>query len=331
MAEAVIAVAAQTLRVLVTEKAILLSGVTDEVEEIVFGERGSSITAENQWWGRQTYNHQTDQHFVGMEEDVKKLVSLVVDNHNQCHRRHSAGEDPKLEDVGKRNGMQMRGSTISSICAWRDFERQEFFNRLAKVTKHRYLLTLVEMKQLRHLYLYGTAKRYTENGKLRFHGLTELETFVGLNSATDGVSNLSQLSKLWILRARIYDKDSLKVVIYHLNEKGQELKEVVLLIYVSDLVGSDEGAVLFRKSLMCGNLHQLRIGVEMNKFPEYEPQMLQNLVNLRLENNKMEEDPMRTLEMLPHLQHLLLESDAYLGKDMACHAGGFWSSGIFSL
>ncbi|CAI9106567.1 OLC1v1005755C1 [Oldenlandia corymbosa var. corymbosa] len=186
---------------------------------------------------------------------------------------------------------------------------------------------ICKMKQLRHLYM--DCPRYLdENGKLRLHGLTELETLWGVESSIDEVSDISSLLNLRFLHARILDAASLNVVVEHIRTNGHKLKEVSLSIDLTiwlgpfDLVGSYEGSLL-KKLLMCGNIHKLELMVQTRKFPRYESGMFQNLVTLDMYYNKIEEDPMETLEMLPHLQNLVLGSDAYIGQVMACHSWGF--------
>ena len=123
----------------------------------------------------------------------------------------------------------------------------------------------------------------------------------GLHSKTDEVSELASLLNLRVLTATICDKDSLQSFIDHISTNALKLKVTALNIDDFDLVSTNEGSVLFRKALMCGSLHYLALSVEMNKFPSYEPQMLQNLVSVQLEKNKMEDDPMQVLEMLPRI------------------------------
>ncbi|KDO36988.1 hypothetical protein CISIN_1g034438mg [Citrus sinensis] len=49
-----------------------------------------------------------------------------------------------------------------------------------------------------------------------------------------------------------------------------------------------------------------------------------SLTQLCLSNTELKEDPMPTLEKLPHLQLLKLKQNSYLGRKMACvGSGGF--------
>ena len=47
------------------------------------------------------------------------------------------------------------------------------------------------------------------------------------------------------------------------------------------------------------------------------------LVELKLENCELEQDPMLTLDKLPNLRVLKLMWRSYMGKKMTCSSGGF--------
>ncbi|KAK5786827.1 hypothetical protein PVK06_041473 [Gossypium arboreum] len=72
----------------------------------------------------------------------------------------------------------------------------------------------------------------------------------------------------------------------------------------------------------CGNLHKLRLAVEISKLPEYH-YLSSNLVYIKLVRCKLEEDPMPTLEKLPDLRVLEFYDKAFKGKEMFCSAHGF--------
>ncbi|KAL3512590.1 hypothetical protein ACH5RR_025307 [Cinchona calisaya] len=46
---------------------------------------GATVTNENHKWARQTYAHEVEEYFVGMEEDMRKLVSLIIDDDHKHH------------------------------------------------------------------------------------------------------------------------------------------------------------------------------------------------------------------------------------------------------
>ncbi|KAL0414065.1 UNVERIFIED_CONTAM: putative disease resistance RPP8-like protein 2 [Sesamum radiatum] len=68
---------------------------------------------------------------------------------------------------------------------------------------------------------------------------------------------------------------------------------------------------------MCNSLHFL------SKLPAYEVQLYQNVIGLKLEGTRIEEDPMEILEKLPMLRFLCLSFNSYVGREMVCGATGF--------
>ncbi|KAL3507520.1 hypothetical protein ACH5RR_032902 [Cinchona calisaya] len=180
-----------------------------------------------------------------------------------------------------------------------------------------------KMKRLRHLYLNDQCWTETRTGKLQLHGLSELETLVGLDSNMYEISDLSELTNLRYLTVRVVNNESLQATINHISLNGQKLWETILHIRGCYFGSSKAGTALFRRLLTCGNLHHLFLDARVIKFPEYEHQFLQSLVQLILIDNKIEEDPMKTLGKLPQLRILLLESNAYIGNQLTCHQFGF--------
>ncbi|KAA3472383.1 putative disease resistance protein [Gossypium australe] len=72
----------------------------------------------------------------------------------------------------------------------------------------------------------------------------------------------------------------------------------------------------------CGNLHKLRLAVEISKLTEYH-YLSSNLVYIKLIRCKLEEDPMPTLEKLPDLRVLEFHDKAFEEKEMFCPTHGF--------
>ncbi|KAL7209539.1 hypothetical protein ACSBR1_031145 [Camellia fascicularis] len=91
----------------------------------------------------------------------------------------------------------------------------------------------------------------------------------------------------------------------------------------SDKQPSATTHIHLRQLLGCVCLVRLRIDGFMGKLPQYEHQLLcSSLAFLLLQNSKLKEDPMATLEKLPDLRILFLGS-AFVGKEMVCSAHGF--------
>ncbi|KAK6145856.1 hypothetical protein DH2020_019725 [Rehmannia glutinosa] len=58
-----------------------MANLTRRLENIVNSDSSTSSQDDNhEKWLRQTYPHQVEEHFVGMEDDIERLVSLAVDN-----------------------------------------------------------------------------------------------------------------------------------------------------------------------------------------------------------------------------------------------------------
>ncbi|KAF3976832.1 hypothetical protein CMV_000006 [Castanea mollissima] len=72
----------------------------------------------------------------------------------------------------------------------------------------------------------------------------------------------------------------------------------------------------------CPLVEKLKLYCRIEKLPEAH-QFPPNLAKLTLWKTRLEEDPMPTLEKLPNLKILCLESWCFIGKDMVCSEGGF--------
>ncbi|CAL5413582.1 unnamed protein product [Camellia sinensis] len=161
-------------------------------------------------------------------------------------------------------------------------------------------------------------------GKLRVDGLRNLETLQNLDSDKVNVRDLFKLTNLRSLEnVCIAGKleDLTMVNNYILNSKHR-LQHTSIKFLHCDLC-SEDGLSLLRQLLGCVCLVQLRIDGIIGKLPQYEHQLLCPRLNyLSLQNSKLEEDPMATLEKLPNLRILSLER-AFVGKEMVCSAHGF--------
>ena len=75
-----------------------------------------------------------------------------------------------------------------------------------------------------------------------------------------------------------------------------------------------------RKLYLSGSRKLYLSGSRFMNSSEFYPS---NLVELKLENCELEQDPMLTLDKLPNLRVLKLMWRSYMGKKMTCSSGGF--------
>lgn len=183
------------------------------------------------------------------------------------------------------------------------------------------------LERLMYLYLPIPSKIFKEGKeKLRLHGLSELQTLDGFVSTKIETANLNELDNFHILDAIVTDNESFcDIIKYLMSKNGQNLQETRLYIKPAVSFSLEEGSLLLRKIIACGNLHKLKISrLKISNFPVYEEHFLQSLVYLSLFKIKIDEDPIETLEKLSQLQSLKIGYSSYLGQDLICHE--FWSS-----
>ncbi|CAL5434949.1 unnamed protein product [Camellia sinensis] len=174
---------------------------------------------------------------------------------------------------------------------------------------------LWRLKQLRHLYLpYGI--ELSGISKLRFDGLSKLETLKNFNAKDCDVRCLSKLTNLRKFSGDVAPKDLVVMLKSPILNNSN-----CLLQYSSFEINGDfrtgEEQSLLRQLLGCHHLRQLILlgSLNLNKFPDQFPP---NLTLLILGQTKLEEDPMPTLEKLPNLRTLDFNYNSYLGKKMVC-------------
>ncbi|KAI8025480.1 putative disease resistance protein [Camellia lanceoleosa] len=173
---------------------------------------------------------------------------------------------------------------------------------------------LWRLKQLRHLYLPYEIK-LSCIGKLRLDGLSKLETLENFDARKCDVRCLSKLTNLRKFSGRKVAPKDLVVMLKSpiLNNSNHLLQHSYFRIEVD--FRTEEEQSLLRQLLGCQHLRQLFLGGSLNKLPDQFPP---NLTKLILEDTKLEEDPMPTLEKLPNLRSLFLLDNAYIGKEMVC-------------
>ncbi|KAL2230244.1 UNVERIFIED_CONTAM: putative disease resistance protein [Sesamum indicum] len=181
---------------------------------------------------------------------------------------------------------------------------------------------IYKMRRLRHLLL-GYLSKSVGGEKLKLEGLNELEMITGFNTLVD-ITHLLKLPKLRVLERRIYDEKSLSMIVDHILNHQEQFRDVRLEIVMNLNMDSEDGSTLLKRLVMCHSLHYLSIeNWLVRKLPTYEVQVYQNVIELKLGDSGIEEDPMLTLGKLPMLRSLELNFDAYVGREMVCEATGF--------
>ncbi|KAK6138507.1 hypothetical protein DH2020_027746 [Rehmannia glutinosa] len=121
-----------------------------------------------------------------------------------------------------------------------------------------------KMKRLRHLFLHKF------KGELVWDELKELETLQGLVCRWGFGADISKLTNLRYLSARVYDTRSLSMIVDHMSNNQSLLCETCLELHYSDF-GSEEDSNVFRKMLMSQSLISLRLHYGSGcRFPCYE-------------------------------------------------------------
>ncbi|XP_073026573.1 disease resistance protein RPP8-like isoform X2 [Primulina eburnea] len=181
--------------------------------------------------------------------------------------------------------------------------------------------SIEKMGRLRHLFVNLEVTKTNDGGRLRLDGLTELETFIGFNSKVFDTNHLLKLTNLQCFGGCVTDIESLSVVVDHIINLKDQLRDTSLEIYVMDLT-SEQGSLIIDTLMHCP-LNHLKIYGRLRRLPTLDPQLLQNLVSLSLYGCEIGEDPMEALQHLPTLQNLRLSEDAFVGKEMVCKSKGF--------
>ncbi|KAL7161344.1 hypothetical protein ACSBR2_041908 [Camellia fascicularis] len=175
------------------------------------------------------------------------------------------------------------------------------------------------MEQLRHLYI-----PFNPNVKLKFDGLSNLETLGGFNTWSCDVNDLCKLINLRQLEDATFRKkhnQDLAAFINYLSIGADHLRQTSVLV---EFYKKEEVELTLLKQLLgCHHLYTLSIHGIIPELPEYCQGFSPSLILLTLWGCELEEDPMPTLERLPNLQYLDLGEDAFVGEKMVCSANGF--------
>ncbi|XP_074361217.1 putative disease resistance protein At1g59620 isoform X2 [Apium graveolens] len=181
-----------------------------------------------------------------------------------------------------------------------------------------------------------------KNTKLRFNGLSKLETLENFNTSWCEIKDLPKLSGLRKLKLTAGgDYDDVKEMFKYLSDlalsANSSIRFMSLVIRISGDPGWRNDPDMIRQ-LFCNQKFSLQ-ELEMDgKLPElseiFEEQRQQlnhnhidvsliRITKLRLWRSCLEEDPMRVLEKIPTLRELSLFLNVYKGKEMVCSAMGF--------
>ncbi|XP_074357293.1 putative disease resistance protein RXW24L [Apium graveolens] len=200
---------------------------------------------------------------------------------------------------------------------------------------------LCKLAHLRHLYLPDWQHAYSrKNFKLRFNGLSKLETLENFDTRHCEVKDLPKLTSLRRLKLVVsggYDdvKEMFKYLSGLALSSNSCLKYLALSIEISDQDGLKNDPDMIRQLLWNPkfNIRELSINgklPELSKLYEERQQLnhtpidayFTGITKLKLKNSDLEEDPMAVLEKIPTLRELDL-FHAYKGREMVCSAIGF--------
>ncbi|WRX29129.1 NB-ARC - like 10 [Theobroma cacao] len=175
-----------------------------------------------------------------------------------------------------------------------------------------------KLEQLRHLYLPKECNRKT---KLKLHTLAKLQTLVNFNTQNCFVGDLSNMLNL--RKLEIFGPFNIEDFKEDLDKKLPiiQSKRIRSLFIHSRGEGIDPLHVAFLLS-SCSTICELVLSEEIGMLPE-QHHFSSNIAYIHLCGCHLAEDPMPTLEKLPNLRILILDSQAFSGKKMVCSAECF--------
>ncbi|KAI7981823.1 putative disease resistance protein [Camellia lanceoleosa] len=177
---------------------------------------------------------------------------------------------------------------------------------------------LWRLKQLRHLYLpFPGEIKLSCIGKLRLDGLSKLETLENFDARKCDVRCLSKLTNLRKFSGQVAPNDLVVMLKSPILNNSNCLLQYSSFDIIVDFLTEEEQSLL-RQLLGYHHLRQLTLWGSLNRVKKLPDQFPPNLTKLRLQNTKLEEDPMPTLENFPNLRTLLLGFNSYIGNEMVC-------------
>ncbi|KAK0601021.1 hypothetical protein LWI29_020639 [Acer saccharum] len=166
-----------------------------------------------------------------------------------------------------------------------------------------------KLQELRHLFGYF-------GGHLKIESLTKLHSLKYVFSKcwiSINTEELGNLRELWIHGP----VGTTKEFCFDSIAKLKTLEQLVVKLDHNDCFAS------LQPLTHCSYLKDLRLYGKIEKLPEDIHKLLPNLECLLLEDSRLEDDPMPSLEKLHNLMILCLGSRFYSGKKLFCSAQGF--------
>ncbi|KAF8389357.1 hypothetical protein HHK36_026051 [Tetracentron sinense] len=215
------------------------------------------------------------------------------------------GEMIHLRYLGLRGFMGILPSTISNLANLQTMDIKPPYQN----SQQRIPSSISKMNQLRHLYVDQMC------GGSKINGLRNLQTLLKIDAGNwieNGLAELTNLRKLGIQNIAL---DSHKEALF---ESIVKLDRIEYL----HLQAKDKNTL---PTLMLSNhvhLYKLQLFGILEKVPDLH-ELPTNLTYLCLKGSRLMQDPIATLEKLPHLRYLALFDNTYMGKRMVCTSSGF--------
>ncbi|KAL8127746.1 hypothetical protein AgCh_014611 [Apium graveolens] len=198
---------------------------------------------------------------------------------------------------------------------------------------------LGKMAFLRHLYLpRWVSVNSVKNSKLRFNGLSKLETLENFDTEWCEIKDLRKLSGLRRLKLKAKGGyDDVKEMFKHLSDLALSLNSSIWYMSLVIRISADQELryhpviqLFWNRNF---NLQELKFHEklpELSELFEEQQQLNHNHINvsliritkLNLISSNLEEDPMRVLEKIPTLRELEI-CNAYKGKEMCKNVNNY--------
>ncbi|XP_051129264.1 probable disease resistance RPP8-like protein 2 [Andrographis paniculata] len=175
-----------------------------------------------------------------------------------------------------------------------------------------------KLNHLKHLYL---PPNHTCKAKLQIGTLNQLETLKNFDTSVSDYRDLFKLTKLQKLAAILaLELENLEPLISSLKSMSQHIKGSSFRIRY-DFKSEKEFTVL-RELVGFTHLRKLDLIGVMHSLPDHSD-FAQSLNKLTLRTNRLNEDPMATLEKLSNLYSLILRKNVFEVKQIRCTPQGF--------
>ncbi|KAL2469628.1 Disease resistance protein (CC-NBS-LRR class) family [Abeliophyllum distichum] len=186
---------------------------------------------------------------------------------------------------------------------------------------------LYKMEELKNLYLPLLFQTST-NDKLCLGKLKKLEVLENFNTGVCNVADLLEMKNLRNLSVTVEGNlEDLELVVQRMNASRHVLPWRGRLLYPLVMVNkfdcyTEERHLVFKKLLDSQFLRTLHMDGHLGYIPS-NSKINSGLTEIVLKGSQLKEDPMTTLSEFPELQVLVLQDNAFVGKEMNCSASGF--------